>query len=192
MNISNREINRRFRQKSVKTQISMSYIFVLICMFGGKACSFICRSLAVLCTWMYFLSFVSAAITQTHWHGILNRRMQSPGRWHTGKVSHAEATMCDALMALGNEESTSYLLGVRTAHVRGGSRHFRWIDTIVDNFARCKTKISGACMYDWTCSSSSKPPAIAVHVLAETPRPASRPLVQRMSVVNKSANMPLI
>ena len=41
-------------------------------------------------------------------------------------------------------------------------------------------------MYDWTCSSSSKPPAMAVHVLAETPRPASWKLVQGMSVVNKS------
>ena len=170
----------------------MSYIFVLICMFSGKTGSFICRSLPVLCTWMYFLNFVSAAITQTHWHGILNRRIQSPGKCHARKVSHAETTMCDALMALGSEESTSYLLGVRTAHVKGRNRRFRWIDTVVDNFARCQTKIIGACMYDWTCSSSSKPPAIAVHIFAETLRPASRQLVQGMSVVNKSANMPLI
>ena len=37
-----------------------------------------------------------------------------------------------------------------------------------------------------TCSSLSKPPAIAGHVLAETARPASRQLVQGMSVVNES------
>ena len=53
-------------------------------------------------------------------------------------------------------------------------------------------KIIGSCMYDWTCSSSPKPPAIAVHVLVQTPMPASRLLVQGMSVVNKSENMPLI
>ena len=170
----------------------MFYISILICMFSGKTCSFICRSLPVLCTWMYFLSFVSAANTQTHWHGILNRGMQSPGKWHTGKVSHAETTMCDALVALGNEESTSYLLGVWITLVKGRSRRFRYIDIVVDNFARCQTKIIGACMYNWTWSSSSKPPATAVHVLAETPRPASRQLVQGMSVVNESANMPLI
>ena len=46
-------------------------------------------------------------------------------------------------------------------------------------------------MYDWT-SSASKPPEIAVHVLAETPGPASRQLVRGVSIVNKSANMPLI
>ena len=33
--------------------------------------------------------------------------------------------MCDALMTLGNEESTSYVLGIRTAHAKGGSRRFR-------------------------------------------------------------------
>ena len=43
-----------------------------------------------------------------------------------------------------------------------------------------------------TCSSSSKTPAVAGHVLAEIARPASRQLVQGMSVVNESANMPLI
>ena len=52
--------------------------------------------------------------------------MQSPGKWHIGKVSHTETTTCDALMTLGNEKSTSYLLGVRTAHVKGGSRRFRY------------------------------------------------------------------
>ena len=30
----------------------------------------ICRCLAVLCSYMYFLAFVFPAITQTHWHGI--------------------------------------------------------------------------------------------------------------------------
>ena len=40
-----------------------------------------------------------------------------------------------------------------------------------------------------TCTSSSKPPAIAVHVLAEIYRPASRQFVEGMSVVNESANM---
>ena len=39
-----------------------------------------------------------------------------------------------------------------------------------------------------TWSSLSKPPALAVHVLAE----AFRQLLQRMSVVNMSANMPLV
>ena len=43
-----------------------------------------------------------------------------------------------------------------------------------------------------TCSSSSKPPTIAVHVLAEIPGPASWQLVQGISVINESANMPLI
>ena len=33
--------------------------------------------------------------------------------------------MYDAPIALGNEESTSYLLGVRTAHVKGGSKRFK-------------------------------------------------------------------
>ena len=100
--------------------------------------------------------------------------------------------MCDAMVALGNEESTSCLLGVRTDHFKGRSRRLGYIDTVVDNFARCQTKIIVTCMCDWTCSSSSKPPAIAVHVLAEAPRPASRQLLQGMSVVNESANMPLI
>ena len=49
----------------------------------------------------------------------VNKSMQSPGKI---TVSHAETTMCDALMALSNEESTSYLLGFRTTHVKGGSR----------------------------------------------------------------------
>ena len=66
-------------QEAVKTQTSMSYIFLLICMFSEKACSFICRSLTLLCTWMHFLSFVGHAITQTI--GIaLNKSMQSPGK----------------------------------------------------------------------------------------------------------------
>ena len=39
-----------------------------------------------------------------------------------------------------------------------------------------------------TCSSSSKPPRTAVHVLAEAPRPTSKQLVQGMSV-NKSTNI---
>ena len=43
-----------------------------------------------------------------------------------------------------------------------------------------------------TCPSSTKPPAIAVHGLVETPKSASRQLVQGMSKVNESANMPLI
>ena len=54
-------------RSAVKTQISMAYIFVPICMFSGNTYSFICRSLPVLCTRIYFLSIVSAAITQT-WH----------------------------------------------------------------------------------------------------------------------------
>ena len=43
-----------------------------------------------------------------------------------------------------------------------------------------------------TCSSSLKSPAIAGYGLAEIPRPASRQLVQGMSVVSESANMPLM
>ena len=37
-------------------------------MFSDKACSLICRSLAVLCTYMYFLIFVVPAKTQTNWN----------------------------------------------------------------------------------------------------------------------------
>ena len=85
--------------------------FLLICMLIDKACSFICRSLAVLCTWVYF---VVHAITQPIGMA-LNRSMQSPG-----KVTQCH--MYDSLVALGNEESTSYLLGFRTANVKDGSR----------------------------------------------------------------------
>ena len=56
-----------------------------------------------------------------------DKSMQSPGKV---TVSHAEIIMCDALMALGNEESTSYLLDFRTTHVKGGSRSSHLFFTI--------------------------------------------------------------
>ena len=43
-----------------------------------------------------------------------------------------------------------------------------------------------------TCSSSSKSPAVAVHGLVDTPRSASRQLVQGISVVNESVHMTLV
>ena len=69
--------------------------------------------------------------------------------------------MCDTLLALGNEESTSYLFGSALPMPRMG-------------------------VEAPTCSSS-KPPTIAVHVWSKTHRPASRQLVQGMLVVNKPA-----
>ena len=33
---------------------------------------------------------------------------------------------------------------------RNVKRRFRSVDTVVENFARCQTKIIGACMYHWT------------------------------------------
>ena len=168
------------RRLSKLKSACLIYLYSFACSAARRVPSFV---EAWLC-YAHRCTFLALFPLPSPRHGILNRRMQSPGKWRTWKVSHAETTMFDALMALGDEEST--------AHVKGGSRRFRLIDTVIDNFARCQTKIIGACMYDWTCSSSSKPPAIAVHVLTETPRPASRQLVQGVSVVNKSANMPLI
>ena len=52
--------------------------------------------------------------------------------------------------------------------------------------------MSGVVVEAPTCSSSSKSPAVAVHGLVETPRSASRQLIQGMSVVNESVNMTLI
>ena len=48
-------------------------------MFSDKACSLICRSFAVLCTWMHFLSLVVHAIIQPIGMA-LNRSMQSSGK----------------------------------------------------------------------------------------------------------------
>ena len=90
-------------------------------MFSDNACSLICRSLAVFCTYMYLCTFLP--LSSLPWPKpigmAMNKSMQSPGKV---TVSHAETIMCDALMALSNGESTSYLLGSRTTHVKGGSR----------------------------------------------------------------------
>ena len=45
--------------------------------------------------------------------------------------------MCDALMALCNEESTSYMLGFRIAHVKGGSRSSHLFFIIKDTRNSC-------------------------------------------------------
>ena len=44
----------------------MSYIFVLLCIFSDRACSFICRSLAHRCTFLALLSMPSP----NPWHDI--------------------------------------------------------------------------------------------------------------------------
>ena len=97
------------------------YLYPFVCSVAGRVLSFVeaCLCYAHGCT------FLALFLLPSPKHGILNRRMQSPGTWHTGKVSHAETTMFDALMALGKEESTSYLFGVWTAHVKGRIRRFR-------------------------------------------------------------------
>ena len=69
----------------------------------------------------------------------VNKSMQSPGKV---TVSHAETSMCDALMALSNEESTSYPLGFRTTHVKGGSRSSHL-------FFIFKATCGGCAWFDW-------------------------------------------
>ena len=98
------------------------------------------QKLAVVCTWVYFLSFVVHAITQTIGMA-LKRSMQSPGK----------VTMCHiygSLVALGNEESTSYLLGFRTANVQGGCRssHLFFIINATCNNCACFVWDNQACI----------------------------------------------
>ena len=71
---------------------SLSYIFVLIWMFSDKVGSFICRSLAVLSTWVYFPSFVVHAITQPIVM-TLNWSMQSPGKAPTCHMQRKRCVM---------------------------------------------------------------------------------------------------
>ena len=87
-------------------------------MFSDKACSWFVEAwlcYAHICTFLPLSSLPWPKLIGM----ALNKTMQSPGNV---TVSHAETTMCDALMALSNVESTSYLLGFRTTHVKGGSR----------------------------------------------------------------------
>ena len=71
----NRTLSKASCQVRRLSKLSMSYIFVVICIFSGKTCSFICRCLPVLCTRVYFLSFVSAVITHCKWRNTITRKI---------------------------------------------------------------------------------------------------------------------
>ena len=108
------------------------------------------RSLAVLCTWVYFLRFVVHAITQPIGMA-LNRSMQS-----RGKVTNFTCMILWWLQATKDQHRICLVFGLPMSRMGVEAP---------------------------TCSSSSKTPAIVVHVLAEIPRPASRQLVHGMSVI---------
>ena len=126
------------KAKTVCVFLGIYCIFVLICMFSDKACSLICRAWLCYTHMCTFLPLLSLPWPKTIGMD-LNRSMQSPGKI---TVPHSVTIMCDALMALGNEESTSYLLGFQTTHVKGGSRSSHLFFTI-------KATCPGCAWFDW-------------------------------------------
>ena len=72
---------------------------------------------------------------------------------------------------------------------RESKRRLTSIDTIVENFARCQTRISGACMYHWTSCAHLQE---AVHGLGEFGNKAiifhhpSHPLVSGWGIDRKN------